>query len=57
MIEVWAYYNEADEVELFLNGKSMGVRSKTGDALHVEWKVPFEAGTLKAVSRKIAMLF
>ncbi|MEP7127297.1 MAG: beta-galactosidase GalB [Chitinophagales bacterium] len=52
VIEVWAYYNEADEVELFLNGKSLGVRSKTGDALHVEWKVPFETGTLKAVSRK-----
>ena len=52
VIPVWAYYSGADEVELFLNGKSLGVRKKNGDNLHVEWKVPFEAGTLKAVSRK-----
>ena len=51
-IPVWAYYNNADEVELFLNGKSQGIQKKTGEDLHVEWKVPFEAGTLKAVSRK-----
>ncbi|MEN2401342.1 glycoside hydrolase family 2 TIM barrel-domain containing protein [Flavobacterium sp. MC2016-06] len=51
-VDVWAYYNNADEVELFLNGKSVGVRSKKGDDLHVMWKVPFEAGTLKAISRK-----
>ncbi|WP_264565812.1 glycoside hydrolase family 2 TIM barrel-domain containing protein [Flavobacterium sp. N3904] len=51
-VDVWAYYNHADEVELFLNGKSVGVRSKKGDDLHVMWKVPFQAGTLKAISRK-----
>ncbi|QOG03351.1 beta-galactosidase GalB [Flavobacterium sp. MDT1-60] len=51
-VDVWAYYNNADEVELFLNGKSVGVRSKKGDDLHVMWKVPFQAGTLKAISRK-----
>jgi beta-galactosidase len=51
-VDVWAYYNNADEVELFLNGKSVGVRSKKGDDLHVIWKVPFQAGTLKAISRK-----
>lgn len=51
-VEVWAYYNNADEVELYLNGRSLGRRSKTGDDLHVMWKVPFEAGELKAVSRK-----
>ncbi|RVT79840.1 DUF4982 domain-containing protein [Flavobacterium sufflavum] len=52
LIDVWAYYNNADEVELFLNGKSLGSKVKKGDELHVAWKVPFEAGTLKAVSRK-----
>lgn len=52
IIPVWAYYSGADEVELFLNCKSLGVRKKNDDDLHVEWKVPFEAGTLKAVSRK-----
>lgn len=51
-VDVWAYYNKADEVELFLNGKSVGIRSKKGDDLHVMWKVPFQPGTLKAVSRK-----
>ncbi len=49
-IDVWAYYNQADEVELFLNDQSLGKKSKNGDALHVQWRVPFEPGTLKAVS-------
>lgn len=51
-IDLWAYYNQADEVELFVNGKSQGVRKKTGDQMHVMWRVKFEAGKLKAVSRK-----
>lgn len=51
-IDVWAYYNHADEVELFLNGKSLGTKKKEGDDLHVMWRLKFEPGTLKAVSRK-----
>lgn len=51
-VDVWAYYNNADEVELFLNGKSLGTKRKTGDDLHVWWRVNYEPGTLKAVSRK-----
>jgi len=51
-VDVWAFYNHADEVELFLNGKSMGVKKKTGDDLHVMWRLKYEPGTLKAVSRK-----
>lgn len=51
-VDVIAYYNNADEVELFLNNKSLGIRKKTGDDLHVKWTVPFEPGTLKAISRK-----
>ena len=35
VVDVWAYYNNADNVELFLNGKSLGVKKKTGDDLHV----------------------
>ena len=50
-IDVWAYYNNADEVELFLNGKSLATQKKTGDDLHVRWRTVFEAGTLKAISR------
>lgn len=52
IVDVWAYYNNADEVELFLNGKSLGIKKETEDTLHVMWRVPFEPGTLKAVSRK-----
>lgn len=52
-VSVWAYYSQADEVELFVNGKSKGIKRKEdGDDLHVSWKVPFEAGSVKVVSRK-----
>lgn len=51
-VDMWAYYNQADEVELFVNGRSQGVKKKEKDAYHVSWRVPFEPGTLKAVSRK-----
>lgn len=52
MIDVWAYYNKADEVELFLNGKSLGAKARKDDELHIQWQVKFEPGTLKAISRK-----
>ncbi|XHR93315.1 beta-galactosidase GalB [Mucilaginibacter sp. UC70_90] len=52
MIDIWAYYNNADEVELYLNGKSLGIQKKTGDDLHVMWRVKYQPGTLKAISRK-----
>lgn len=51
-VDLLAYYNNADEVELFVNGKSQGVRSKGDGEYHVMWRVPFEPGTVKAVSRK-----
>ncbi|MGO4771139.1 glycoside hydrolase family 2 TIM barrel-domain containing protein [Flavobacterium sp. W22_SRS_FK3] len=51
-VDVWAYYNNADEVELFLNGKSLGKKSKQNDDLHISWRVKFEPGTIKAISRK-----
>jgi beta-galactosidase len=51
-VDVWAYYNHADEVELYLNGVSQGKRTKQGDDMHVVWRVKYEPGTLKAVSRK-----
>jgi beta-galactosidase len=51
-VDMWAYYNNADEVELFINGKSQGVKKKTGDDLHVMWRVTYEAGRVEAVSRK-----
>lgn len=51
-VDVWAYYNNADEVELFVNNRSVGKRSKTDSTLHVLWRVPYEAGMIKAVSKK-----
>ena len=39
-------------MELYLNDKSLGKRSKVGDDLHVMWTVKYEPGTLRAVSRK-----
>lgn len=52
LIDVWAYYNNADEVELFLNGVSQGVRSKTADQFHAMWRLKYLPGTIRAVSRK-----
>jgi len=49
-VDIWAYSN-ADEVELFLNDKSLGIKKKQGDDLHLMWRVPFTPGTLKAISR------
>lgn len=51
-IDVWAYYNNADEVELFVNGESQGAKSKTDSTFHVMWRVTFHPGSIKAVSRK-----
>ncbi|GHV72441.1 beta-galactosidase [Bacteroidia bacterium] len=51
-IDVWAYYSNADEVELFLNNQSLGTKRKEGDDLHVAWRVEYAPGALKAVSRK-----
>lgn len=54
-VDVWAYFNNADEVELFLNGESLGVRTPEAGSYHVWWRVPFTPGVLEAVSRKAGM--
>lgn len=52
-IDMWCYYNHADEVELFINGKSQGVRRKADShQYHVMWRVVFEPGEVKVVARK-----
>lgn len=51
-IDMWAYYNNADEVELFVNGESQGVRTKGKDDFHVVWRVKYEPGVVKVISRK-----
>jgi beta-galactosidase len=48
-IPVVAYTN-CDEVELFLNGKSLGNQKYEDEQL--VWMVPYESGTIKAVAKK-----
>lgn len=49
-IDMWCYYNNADEVELFVNGVSQGVRAKTDDSLHAMWRVTYEPGVAEVVA-------
>ena len=42
-------YSNCEEVELFLNGKSLGKKPRPKDDSPRNWKVNFEAGTIKAV--------
>lgn len=52
-VPVWVYSN-CDEVELFLNGTSLGIK-RPGTSRHdmqCEWLVPYALGTLKAVAYK-----
>jgi beta-galactosidase len=49
-IDVWAYTN-AEEVELFLNGASLGAKRKPEDVSHLMWRVAYAPGTLRAVAR------
>jgi len=46
-VDLWAYSN-APELELFLNGKSLGLKEKEEGFLHFQWSVPYEPGTLEA---------
>lgn len=51
LIDVWAYYNHADEAELFVNGESQGIATQ-GDAFHAAWRVQYQPGTIRVVTRK-----
>ncbi|WP_377895903.1 glycoside hydrolase family 2 TIM barrel-domain containing protein [Alteromonas sp. R78001] len=53
LVPVWTYSN-LDEVELFLNDKSLG-RDKPGkqaDEMQAEWFVPWKPGSIRAVGYK-----
>jgi beta-galactosidase len=49
-IDVWVNSN-ADDVELFLNGKSLGKKTMPRNE-HLQWSVVYEPGTLEAVAYK-----
>jgi beta-galactosidase len=49
-IPVWVNSN-ADDVELFLNGRSLGRKPMPRNS-HLEWAVPYEPGTLSAIAYK-----
>ena len=49
-VSVWVHSN-LDEIELFLNGKSLGSQ-KVQPLTHLEWKVKFEPGVIEARGSK-----
>ncbi|MBD3582857.1 beta-galactosidase GalA [Flavobacterium selenitireducens] len=49
-VEVWVNSN-ADNVELFLNGKSLGKKDMPGNG-HLNWTVQYEPGKLEAIGYK-----
>jgi beta-galactosidase len=49
-VEVWVNTN-AEDVELFLNGKSLGKKIMPRNS-HLKWSVPYEPGKLEAVGYK-----
>ncbi len=42
-------YSNAEQVELFLNGRSLGSKARPSDDAPRNWQVPFQPGTLRAV--------
>ena len=49
-IDMWCYYNQADEVELFINGKSQGIRKKK---VHGERNEGSDAVSAKAANAAV----
>jgi beta-galactosidase len=44
-------YSNCEQVELMLNGKSLGTQQRPADASPRTWKVPFEPGTITALGK------
>ncbi len=52
VVDMWCFYNNADEVELFVNDESQGCQTRDSVTFHVSWRVQYSPGEVKAVSRK-----
>lgn len=48
-VDVWAC-SSTDQVELFLNEKSLGRKAKPEGQFHMMWRVPYKPGAIKAVA-------
>lgn len=49
---VWCYSN-CDEVELFLNNRSLGIQHPaTAAGYHLAWQVPYTPGVLRAIGKR-----
>jgi beta-galactosidase len=44
-------YSNCEEVELYLNGKSLGKKNVPADDAPIAWAVPYEKGTIKVIGR------
>lgn len=49
-VDVWVYTNY-DEVELFLNQESLGVKVKNDKNLHLSWRVGWVPGVVQAIAK------
>jgi len=47
-----AIYSNCEEVELYLNGRSLGKQTVPADHAANTWDIPYEKGTLKVIGRK-----
>jgi beta-galactosidase len=49
-IDMWVYSN-SDEVELFQNGISVGTKKKGTEDLHLQWRLCYSPGEVKAIGK------
>ena len=49
-------YSNCEQVELLLNGKSLGTQNRPPDDSPRSWRVQFEPGELKAIGRNKGLL-
>ncbi len=50
-IDMCCYFNHADEVELWVNEVSQGIRTKREGQFHAMWRVTYQPGEVRVVSR------